>query len=620
MTVIGSGANVAVWSENATLITLCVFDENNVEIFRTNLAERSDAVFYGFVDGLKSGMRYGLRADGPWQPESGLLFDHSKLLLDPYAVLLDGAFKYNSILSSQGIDSKDFIPKAIISDELPHVPLRQVQAPQFIYELQVKSYTKLHPDIPENQRGTVAALAHPSIIKHLKSLGVDTLELMPITAWIDERHLQSLGLSNAWGYNPVSFFAPDPRLVPGGLVEIRNTVEELHKHGFNVILDLVFNHSGESDVFGPTVSFRGIDNTSYYRYINNVLVNDTGCGNTFALDRPHMVQMVVDSLRHWVLQCGVDGFRFDLAPVMGRRDSGFDSHAPLLLAIESDPVLSTRIMIAEPWDIGPGGYQLGNFPPRWYEWNDRYRDDVRRFWRGDAHSTNQLATRITGSSDIFQRKNRVTKSINFLSAHDGFTLRDLLQYRVKDNFANGENNRDGKGDEVTCIGRDVRALLATLFVSRGIVMLTAGDEFGRTQNGNNNAYAQDNEVTWLDWANADQDLIAFVCQLAPLRKSFPALVDPIFLSANPIAGEVKSFWFGKDGQPFDWVDDQNDFLGLMLTNGDWRLALVVNRSENLPFPLAAQLGRQWVNCFDSTLKGNSKIGSVCVFEERVQVK
>ena len=621
VTPLPGGANVAVWSADATQVFFCVFDAEDKEISRTLLSSREGDVHFTFIEGVRAGTRYGIRADGPWQPEAGLLFDVSKVLLDPYATQIDSAFNYDARLGQQAIDSAAFVPKAVVLDELPDLALRKLHEPQFIYELQVKSFTKLHPEVPAKQRGTVAALAHPNVISHLKKIGVDTIELMPITAWIDERHLKPLGLSNAWGYNPVSFFAPDPRLAPGGLAELKTTVEVLHSEGFNVILDLVFNHSGESDVFGPTVSFRGLDNSSYYRYINGTLINDAGCGNTLALDRPHNVKLVVDSLRHWVLKCGIDGFRFDLATIMGRRDDGFDSYAPLLLAIESDPVLSTRIMIAEPWDVGPGGYQLGNFPPRWYEWNDRYRDDVRRFWRGDDHSTNSLATRMTGSSDVFQRKNRVTKSVNFLSAHDGFTLRDVTQYRVKDNFANGENNRDGKGNEIVCVGSDVRALLATLFLSRGVVMLTAGDEFGRTQKGNNNAYAQDNEITWLDWENADQALISYVGELVGLRKALSMLVDPIFLSSNPTATETKSFWFGDDGKPFNWNDGQGHFVGLMLSNNDKRLALVVNGGENLPaFPLVAQTGHRWARIFNSIRPGASTIGSVSVFEEQMKRK
>ncbi|MDE2446252.1 MAG: glycogen debranching protein GlgX, partial [Alphaproteobacteria bacterium] len=544
VTLVPGGANVAVWSAHATQIFFCTFDEHDHETSRVALTQRVGDVHFDFVNGVGSGTRYGLRAQGPWAPEQGVLFDDSKVLLDPYAFHLSGSFSYSYHLGERHYDTAALVAKAVVMPAPEDVVLKPASEPQFIYELQVKSFTKLHPDVPVAQRGTVAALKHPSIIAHLKSIGVDTIELMPITAWIDERHLAALELSNAWGYNPVSFFAPDPRLAPGGLEEIRDTVAELHVHGFQVILDLVFNHTGESDVFGPSVSFRGLDHSSYYRLYNGQLANDAGCGNTVALDKPHNVQLVAAALRHWVLKCGIDGFRFDLATIMGRRDDGFDSYAPLLLAIESDPILSTRIMIAEPWDVGPGGYQLGNFPPRWYEWNDRYRDDVRRFWRGDDYSANALATRITGSSDFFQRKNRATKSINFLAAHDGFTLRDLTEYRVKYNFANGENNRDGKRDEITCLAVDLKALLATLLLSRGVPMLTAGDEFGRTQSGNNNAYAQDNEITWLDWQDSNSELSAWVGRLAALRRSQPLIDTFKFLSSKPEEGDVLAHWFG----------------------------------------------------------------------------
>ena len=617
VTVIGKGANVAVMSSHATQIFFCVFDGKDKEISRTILSGREGDVHFAFVHGVMVGTKYGLRADGPWQPEAGLLFDVSKLLLDPYAIQIDRAFHYDLLLSQQDFDSTVLIPKAIVSVEFPDVPLRYVHKPRFIYELQVRSFTKLNPEIPEPQRGTIAALTHPSIISHLKKIGIDTIELMPITAWIDERHLKPLGLTNAWGYNPVSFFALDPRLAPGGVAELRETVAALHAEHFNVILDLVFNHSGESDEFGPTLSFRGLDNRAYYRYIKGKLINDTGCGNTLALDRPHNVKLVIDSLRHWVLKCGIDGFRFDLATIMGRRDDGFDSYAPLLLAIESDPVLSTRIMIAEPWDVGPGGYQLGNFPPRWYEWNDRYRDDVRRFWREDDFSSGNLATRIMGSSDVFQRKSRVTKSINFIAAHDGFTLHDLIQFRAKNNFANGENNRDGKNYEVTCMGSDVRGLLATLFLSRGVVMLTAGDEFGRTQKGNNNAYAQDNETTWLDWKKADKELINYVGGLMRLRKSLPKLVDPHFLSGNQTGDKILSFWFDASGKAFDWRDGKQRYLGLMLNDGKRRLALVINGGKfHVLFPIAAKTGHRWICLFSSVMGDDTATHSVTVFEER----
>jgi glycogen debranching enzyme len=481
----------------------------------------------------------------------------------------------------------------------------------------VKSFTKLHPDIPEKIRGTISALAHPAILSHLKKIGVDSIELMPITAWLDEPHLQRLGLSNAWGYNPVSFFAPDPRLVPGGMAEIRQTVQQLHAEGFNVILDLVFNHTGEGDDHGPVLSLHGLDSTGYYRHINGILVNDTGCGNTVAMDRPHVVQLVIDSLRHWVLKCGIDGFRFDLATVMGRSDQGFDPNAALLQAIENDPVLSTRFMIAEPWDIGPGGYQLGSFPPRWYEWNDKYRDDVRRFWRGDNFSANALATRISGSSDVFQKKSTTSKSLNFLSAHDGFTLHDLLRFTSKNNLANGENNRDGKSDEVTWFGGDVRALLATLFFSRGSIMLTAGDEFGRTQNGNNNAYCQDNEITWLNWANADQHLIETVAELSRLRKTLSLLAGDVFLADQPDQVKPWAHWFDASGKALDWNIPEARFVGLHVTQGTERNALVFNGSNrDEKFPLEPRQAYQWNRIWSSKIPPDCPAQSVSIFVEQ----
>ena len=611
---LAKGANVAVWSANATKITLCVFDvKTDAEIFRCELAQRLGDVHFGFIEGLKAGMVYGLRVAGPWTPEQDQLFDDTKLVLDPYAKEINRAFVYHGRLGVRGVDTATLVPKAVVTQVLPDLPLRSLREPDFIYELNVKALTKLHPDIPETQRGTVAALAHPAIIQHLQKIGVDTIELMPITAWIDERHLGPLGLHNAWGYNPVSFFAIDPRLAPGGVDEVRDTVAKLHGSGFNVILDMVFNHSGESDLLGPTLSFRGLDNSSYYRYKNGVPVNDTGCGNTLALDHPQNIAMVIASLRHWVLQCGIDGFRFDLAPIMGRDDKEFNVEAALFKAIEADPVLSTRIMIAEPWDVGPGGYQLGNFPPRWLEWNDKFRDDIRRYWRGDYFSANALATRIAGSSDEFQKKSTSTKTLNFIAAHDGFTLRDLVSFKTKNNFANGEDNRDGKNGEVTWVPGDVRALLATLFLSRGTLMLTAGDEFGRTQKGNNNAYAQDNDITWLDWKNADDALIIFVAGLARLRKSLPLFTERGFLDAS------STRWFGKGGGGVSWNDPANRLIGMLHTGGDVRHALVFNGGlVDEVFPLAGAQGLSWQRLWCSNPIVGCPALSVCVFVESGQ--
>jgi glycogen debranching enzyme len=541
------GAEFSVFSASAASIEFCIF-EGEGETDRIVL-QREGNWHSATLKGLAPHTRYGLRAAG-----DGSIFDPSKLLLDPYATRLDSSFQYDERLTQRGFDTANLVPKAIASRPLSDMPLHTPHEPRLIYELQVRSFTKLHPEIPEADRGTIKALTHPAITAHLKKIGVDTIELMPITAWITERHLAKIGLSNGWGYNPVSFFAPEPRLVPGGMEEVRRVVAELHNHGFNVILDMVFNHSGEGDAQGPTLSFRGLDNSSYYAHHNGQLINDTGCGNTFALNREPMLSLVLDSLRHWVLQAGIDGFRFDLATIMGRTETGFDPQAPLLKAIEADPILSTRIMIAEPWDVGPGGYQLGNFPSRWYEWNDKYRDDARRFWRGDDYSANAMATRIAGSSDIFARKGCTSKSINFIAAHDGFTLHDLTKYTHKNNLANGEKNRDGKSDEVTCPAANQALLLASLLFSQGVAMITAGDEFGRTQYGNNNAYCQDNAMTWLDWLNMDDALVAAVADLVAKRNGLKI--------TNDFLDPAHTHWLNSLGASIDWTNPKNHVLEL----------------------------------------------------------
>ena len=525
-------------SRHGEHIYFCLFD-GNTELARFALPHRLGDVHYGFVQGVTDGTRYGLRADGPWEPGNGHRFDVTKLLLDPYALEIDRAYRHHADQATRGIETAALVPKAIarvIAEDAKPLPPHR---PKFIYEIPVRAFTRLHPDIAPEKRGTVAALAEPAIIAHLQRLDVDTVELMPVAAWTGERHLAPLGLSNAWGYNPVGFLAPDPRLAPGGLAEIRGAVDALHKAGIRVLLDVVFNHTGESDQFGATLSLRGLDNALYYRHVHGRLVNDSGCGNTLALDEPPVIRLAMDAMRSWVNRTGVDGFRFDLAPVMGRRAAGFDPQAPLLAAIEQDPTLSRLIMIAEPWDVGPGGYQLGKFPARWLEWNDRYRDDARRFWRGDGNAAGGLATRITGSADVFAPHRRPSSSINYVAAHDGFTLRDTVTYLVKNNFANGEQNRDGNAHEPTWPGGDVRALLATLFFSRGTPMLTAGDEFGRSQLGNNNAYAQDNETAWLDWDTADQALIDYVASLVKLRCSQPLIEADVFLSTEKLGSRTR---------------------------------------------------------------------------------
>jgi glycogen operon protein len=588
-----NGADVAVCSKHGTKVFMCVFESTGEHRFE--LTKRDGDVHHDFIENVKEGARYGFRVEGPWAPELGLRFDASKLLVDPYAWSLDQPFIYHNELSESGRDTAHLVPKCVVQPALPDVQRAPYRKPGFIYELPVSAFTMLHPDVPQARRGTVAALAEPPVIAHLKNIGVDTIELMPITAWIDERHHKPLGLHNAWGYNPIQFFAPDPKLAPGGLVEIRETIAELHRHGFRVILDIVLNHTGESDQFGPTLCFRGLDNPLYYAHARGELINDTGCGNTVALNEPHIVEMVVSALRHWVLKAGIDGFRFDLATVMGRMADGFHADAPLLKAIENDDVLSTCIMIAEPWDIGPGGYQLGKFPARWHEWNDKFRDDVRRFWRGDDFSANAVATRISGSSDVFSKPSR---SINFISAHDGFTLRDLVTYSEKHNFANGEQNRDGKSGEVTWVGGDECTLLATLFLSRGIPMLTAGDEFGRTQDGNNNAYAQANEITWLDWRKKNEDLISQVKWLVELRSRFSYFKEDRFLvqESSDETDATIAYWFDQNGNALDWSTTTQRYVGLLLTERDQRMALVFNGSTSAKaFPIAAAGSEGWRN-------------------------
>ena len=525
--VTGRATRFTVRSPHASALWLCLFDGEHET--RLAMSQTGDDWVLELPDN-HSGARYGLRADGVWAPENGLWFDPTKLLVDPYATVLDQRFAYDPRLSIFGEDTAALVPKAIVqsaSAVLPHRPPAFVKG-GLIYELNVRAYTILHPDVPPAQRGTIAALAHPAVIAHFKKLHVSAVELMPIVAWIDERHLPPLGLRNAWGYNPVALMALDPGLCPGGLAELRQTVAALHAEGIGTILDLVFNHTGESDVLGPVLSLRGLDNTAYAHEPDGRLINDTGCGNTLDFARPEVRRLALDTMRHFVLTCGVDGFRFDLAPVMAR-GPGFDAAAPIFAEIAADPCLADRVLIAEPWDIGPGGYQLGNFPQSWLEWNDRFRDDVRRFWRGDG-SLGELATRMAGSSDIFGPGCR---SVNCLAAHDGFTLADTLAYAERHNWANGEQNRDGHGENFSwncgaegessdpqVLARraaDARAMLATLFASTGTIMLTAGDEFGRSQQGNNNAYAQDNAIGWIDWESRDTALEDYTASLAAWR-------------------------------------------------------------------------------------------------------
>ncbi|MEQ1942216.1 glycogen debranching protein GlgX [Mesorhizobium sp. VNQ89] len=598
-TVTKDGVRFAVWSGAAERMWVSLFEPwNYSEIDRLEMERDDDGVFSLFVPGLRAGARYGFRADGRYAPERGLWFDPAKMLMDPYALIIDYPYRYNAIMAAvrwQQEDTSNMMPKAIVTS--PTVVQRKppiFAAGQLIYELNVRSFTLKHPEVREELRGTLSALREPVVIDHLKRLGVGAVELMPITACMNERHLQPLGLRNAWGYNPVSFMALDPDMIPGGWAELRDTVAALRDEGLGTILDLVFNHTAESDVEGPTVSLRGLDNLAYYRHDEEGrLVNDTGTGNTVACEHPIVQELVVDSLRAFVDYAGVDGFRFDLATILGRTEQGFRTDAPLFERIAADPILADRVMIAEPWDIGPGGYQLGNFSQRYLEWNDRYRDDIRRFWRGDANMIGTLATRLSGSSDIFGRDGADrTRTVNFVAAHDGMTLADTTAYERKHNEANGEDNRDGHNENFSWNNgvegesadweilarrrRDIEALLASLFVSRGTIMLTAGDEFGRTQKGNNNAYAQDNKLTWLDWEGRDVELEAFAFRLAELRDTAPALAATALLTDEDVQ------WLSELGQPLEtgqWEDPGRRRLCMMLANGTergGRMAILIN--------------------------------------------
>lgn len=582
VTLTEDGASIAVFSRHASRIDVCLFDEADREIERVALRERQGDVHFGFLPGVSEGQRYGLRADGPFAPDQGHRFDPSKLLVDPYARRLDRAFAHRRELTVKGVETAPFVPKSIITRPGVAARPRKPKRPGIIYEIAVKAFTMRHPEVPEGLRGTVAALAHPAVIEHLTELGVDTVELMPLATWIDERHLPPLGLHNGWGYNPVSFMAPDPRLAPGGYLEIRDTVRSLHEAGLQVVLDVVYNHTGESDAEGTTLSLRGLDQASYYRHDGSFrLINDTGCGNTMAAERDPALGLILDAMRCWASETGLDGFRFDLAPILGRGSDGFSPEASFFQAVDSDPLLKDLLLIAEPWDVGPGGYQLGRFPERWLEWNDRTRDDLRRFWRGDRGMVGTLATRLAGSSDIFESP----RGVNFLAAHDGFTLRDLVSYSAKHNEANGENNRDGTDNNFSwnsgvegetrdpaVLGsrmRDQQALLASLLLSRGTVMLTAGDEFGRSQSGNNNAYAQDNELTWLDWEKADQELLGYVRALTQFRRAQSALTGDRFLTgeASDATGLPDVVWLNAKGEAMrqeDWNDPDRRLLGAAL--------------------------------------------------------
>ncbi|MEA2783163.1 MAG: isoamylase [Rhodospirillaceae bacterium] len=607
----GKGVNFALFSGHATKVELCLFDsKRETELERIELPEYTNEIWHGYVPDVGPGRFYGYRVHGPYEPEQGHRFNPNKLLLDPYARAHAGELKWNEAgfgykigaegddLTFDDRDSAPFMPKCVVVDpdfdwkgETSHrrVPWDRT----IIYETHVRGYTKLHPAVPAHQRGTFAGLAVKNVIDYVKSLGVTTIELLPVHAFINDQQLLEKGLTNYWGYNSIGFFAPDPRYasdVAQSLREFKEMVARFHDAGLEVILDVVYNHTAEGNERGPTLSFKGIDNASYYRLLpdqKRYYINDTGTGNTLNLTHPRVIQMVTDSLRYWVQEMHVDAFRFDLGTILAREPNGFDNQSGFLKACSQDPVLGTVKLITEPWDCGPGGYQVGGFPPGWAEWNDKFRDSVRDFWRGEAPAKT-LTPRLCASGDMFNTRGRKPwASVNFVTAHDGFTLNDLVTYNDKHNEANGEDNNDGNSNnrswncgvegptddpDINALRqRQIRNMLGTLLLSQGTPMLLAGDEFGRSQDGNNNAYCQDNEISWVNWDIAEQrkSLIGFVRTLIELRHQYPILRRSRFLTGEYNQDlDVKDVtWINATGAEMrdeDWADETMRCFGMLV--------------------------------------------------------
>ena len=587
------GVNFAVFASAADAVELCLFDGAGREEATRPLPGCTDGVWHGYLPGCRPGQRYGYRVRGAWQPEAGLRCNPNKLLIDPYSRELDGGFEWHDAvfdyvpggaeLVMSALDSAPYVPRSVVCGPLdapvherPSIPWSET----VIYETNLRGYTMRHPAVAEAQRGTFAGMQNGAVLDYLKSLGITSVELLPVQAYLDEHHLAKRGLRNFWGYNSIAFFTPMPRFAAGNARrEFLDMVNAIHDAGMEVILDIAFNHTGESDGTGPTLCFRGLDNQAYYRLEPHdpaAYVNDTGTGNTINADHPRVQALVVDCLRYWSGELGVDGFRFDLATILGRHAHGFSPDHPLLHAISADPQLRHTKLIAEPWDPGPGGYQLGHFPDRWAEWNDKYRDTARRFWRGDAKMNGRFARRLHGSADIFDHRGRAPyASINFVTSHDGFTLADVVGYEHRHNEANGEDNRDGHAHNYSCNHgvegetddeailaarrRHRLNLLASLLLSQGTPMLLAGDEFGNSQGGNNNAYAQDNETGWLDWSGLEDDpeFAMEVRELIHLRQEWPLLRLPEYLHGETVIGasSLHIHWLNADGNDMnedDW--------------------------------------------------------------------
>ncbi len=607
----GSGTNFALFSANATKVEVCLFDSvNGKETARVELPEYTDEVWHGYLPDVGPDTYYGYRVHGPYAPEAGHRFNHHKLLLDPYARAHAGELTWNDACFGYTIgaegddltfdtrDSAPFMPKCVVVDPnfdwQGETGRRKVSWDHTIcYETHVKGFTMLHPAVPERLRGTYAGLGTPEIIKYVKSLGVTSVELLPIHTFVNDSHLLDNGLTNYWGYNSIGFFAPDPRYasdVANSLREFKEMVARFHDAGLEVILDVVYNHTAEGNERGATLSFKGIDNASYYRLMpdqNRYYINDTGTGNTLNLSHSRVIQMVTDSLRYWVNEMHVDGFRFDLGTILAREPNGFDTQSGFLKACNQDPVLSSVKLIAEPWDCGPGGYQVGGFPPGWAEWNDKFRDTVREFWKGDVPA-NALAPRLCASGDAFNHRGRKPWAcVNFVTAHDGFTLNDVVTYNEKHNEANNEDNKDGSSDnrswncgvegptddeEINRLReRMIRNMLGTLLLSQGTPMMLAGDEFGRTQQGNNNAYCQDSEISWVNWDLHDKgkSLIAFVKRLTRLRHRFPILRRTRFLTGtyDEEFGSKDVTWINASGDEMSceaWEDASMKCFGMLM--------------------------------------------------------
>jgi glycogen operon protein len=653
----GVGTNFSIFSEVANRVQLCLFDEHGKET-QIDLPEVSAFIWHGYLPNVGPGQRYGYRVHGPWEPDNGHRCNPAKLLIDPYGKAMVGAVQWNEAVfghhfsdpenTKNEADSAPFMPKSVVvspyfdwrADRHPRTPMHRT----IIYEVHVKGFTMRHPGIPEHLRGTYAGLAHPAAIKHLKALGVTAVELLPVHQFIHDSLLLERGLRNYWGYNSIGYLAPHNEYAAGGQLgqqvqEFKQMVKTLHDEGIEVILDVVYNHTAEGNHLGPMLSMKGIDNSAYYRTVQGqqrYYMDYTGTGNSLNMRSPHVLQLIMDSLRYWHLEMHVDGFRFDLASTLARELHDVDRLSAFFDIIQQDPHLSQVKLIAEPWDVGEGGYQVGNFPPLWSEWNGKYRDNIRDYWRGTDYSLDVFANRLTGSSDLYATTGRRPyASINFVTAHDGFTLRDLVSYNEKHNDANGENNADGANDNnswncgaegptddpnINALrSRQQRNFITTLFTSQGVPMLLGGDELGRTQHGNNNAYCQDNEISWFDWENIDAELLAFTARVIEFRKEHPVFTRRRWFMGRPLRGAdvIDIGWFKPDGALMSDQDWQSGFarsVGVFL-NGegiptpDGRGEPIIDDSfyllfnahyEAIPFKLpTGTWGDRWVKVIDT---------------------